>query len=97
MDGERQGRKLMAQISMGVASAAKYHTPIGEQRRSEELVRAAMNALRDDAQREAAAPWAEALRKLSAEPPAAPAPKAFDAFAFAGFGTRVGRAGRTER
>jgi hypothetical protein len=69
---EREAQKLLGMLELGFAEAETYATPLGPRPRTAELVRAAVAALRDPAQRLAAELW------LCAEAPApvAPAPSA---------------------
>jgi hypothetical protein len=48
---EREGQKLLAMLAAGVTAAARYPTPLGEQPRTPELVRAALAELRDPERR----------------------------------------------
>lgn len=50
-DVERQGRKLLATLELGLSRDAAYDTPLGPRMRTPELVRAAMAQLRDPGQR----------------------------------------------
>jgi hypothetical protein len=66
MEIEREGQKLLGMLELGFAEAATYATPLGPRPRTAELVRAAIAALRDPAQRLAAELW------LCADAPAPP-------------------------
>lgn len=58
MEVERSGQKLLAQLTIGVASVKRYKTPFGEAERDESLVRSALSALRDPEQRAIFELWA---------------------------------------
>lgn len=55
---EHQGQKLLQMLEMGIAGADRYRTPLGERTRTVELVRRAMDALRDAGRRSVHEPWA---------------------------------------
>ncbi len=57
---EREGKKLLAQLELGVSSAKRYATPFGPRDRTPELVREAMATLRDPDARCLAELWAKA-------------------------------------
>ena len=57
---EREGQKLLGQLALGLASAQRYHTPLGPQERTPERVRAALAKLRDPDSRLVACLWAHA-------------------------------------
>jgi len=61
---EREGQKLLGMLEIGLPSAKKYPTPLGEAERSPELVRQAMAELRDPHKRLLHELWAQ----LPAEP-----------------------------
>jgi hypothetical protein len=48
---ERQGQKLLAMLAAGLEEANHYATPLGQRRRTPELVRTAMSELRDPERR----------------------------------------------
>jgi hypothetical protein len=50
-EAERQGGKLLAMLAAGLEEARRYPTPLGEEERTPELVRAALAELRDPARR----------------------------------------------
>lgn len=54
---ERQGAKLLAMLQVGLKAAQTYATPFGPKPRDTELVRAAIAALREDADRPLHAFW----------------------------------------
>ncbi|HLL83923.1 MAG TPA: hypothetical protein VK420_14765 [Longimicrobium sp.] len=56
---EREGQKLLAMLELGLAEAARYHTPLGPVPRTPESVRAAMAALRDPSERLLHELWAQ--------------------------------------
>jgi hypothetical protein len=58
---ERQGAKLLAMLSAGLAGAATYPTPLGPRERTDELVRAALAELRDTDRRLIHEWWARGL------------------------------------
>jgi hypothetical protein len=58
LEAERQGRKLLAQLELGVSSARIAHTPLGPVERSPDLVRRALAALRNPLERRVHALWA---------------------------------------
>lgn len=64
---EREGKKLLAQLELGVSSAKHYATPFGPRERTAELVREAMALLRDPDARCLAELWAQA--PVAAETP----------------------------
>lgn len=66
IDVEREGRKLLGMLEVGLKSVATYPTPIGPRPRTEDKVRAAMAELRDPERRLRHEFWA------SLPPPAAP-------------------------
>lgn len=76
---ERAAQKLLAQLSMGVKSAATLATPQGPRPRTEDDVRAAAAALRDPEARLIHELLAEPLPPLPAE--GGPAPTIPDLFA----------------
>ncbi len=47
VDVDRQGKRLLAELELGRASAAAFPSPFGRQKRDEAAVRAAMASLRD--------------------------------------------------
>jgi hypothetical protein len=57
---EREGRKLLAQLEMGLAAAKRYQTPLGSMDRTPEGVREAMARLADPDQRYLLQWWAQA-------------------------------------
>lgn len=58
MEIERQGKKLLAKLDLGLAAAASYPSPLGARPRSADDVRRAMQALSDPRRRLAAEPFA---------------------------------------
>ncbi len=54
---EREAQKLLGMIELGFADALTYETPLGPRPRTADLVRQAVAALRDPAQRLAAELW----------------------------------------
>ena len=60
MDIERAGQKLLAQLTIGAASARTYLTPLGPRPLDEALVRSALAALRDPERRVLLELWADA-------------------------------------
>jgi len=58
MEIERQGKKLLAKLDLGLATAASYPSPMGARPRSADDVRRAMQALSDPRRRLAAEPFA---------------------------------------
>jgi hypothetical protein len=58
MEIERQGKKLLAKLDLGLAAAAMYPSPLGARPRSADDVRRAMQALSDPRRRLAAEPFA---------------------------------------
>jgi hypothetical protein len=58
METERAAQKLLAQLAIGAASAQSYASPFGPLPRDEQLVRAALAALRDPEQRALYELWA---------------------------------------
>jgi hypothetical protein len=71
---EREGQKLASMLSLHLASAATYETPLGPRSRTEDKVRWALHELRDPAQRARHALWARlpAESRVEAEPQARP-------------------------
>ena len=63
-EAEREGQKLLGMLSLGLAQAASYTTPLGVRPRTDELVRWAMAELRD--------PQARLDHELWAQLPASP-------------------------
>ncbi len=61
---EREGQKLLGMLEIGLPTAKKYKTPLGEAERSPEMVRQAMAELRDPQKRLIHELWAQ----LPAEP-----------------------------
>ncbi len=57
-DVERQGQKLLGMLKLGLSSAARYPTPVGEGARDEDKVRVAMARLRDPERRLEEELWA---------------------------------------
>lgn len=57
-DVERAGQRLLAQLSIGAQGATDYATPLGKCKRDADMVRQALVALRDPAQRLAHELWA---------------------------------------
>jgi hypothetical protein len=72
---ERAGQRLIALLAVGSASAARYHTPLGEATRDADAVRQALATLRDPDERAIAELWAavapsreEARKEGAAQP-----------------------------
>lgn len=57
-DVERQGQKLLGMLKLGLSSATRYPTPVGEGTRDEDKVRVAMAKLRDPDRRLEEELWA---------------------------------------
>jgi hypothetical protein len=55
---EREGRKLLGMLELGLASARRYLSPLGERERTPEMVREAMAELRDPQKRLICELWA---------------------------------------
>jgi hypothetical protein len=94
-DIEREGRKLLGQLELGVAAAKTYATPVGPQERTPDLVREALSALRDSSKRLTAEIWAKAMPKPGHVTEAVPHDDGafLEAFQSAGLGTaKHGRA-----
>ena len=68
-EAERAGQKLLAQLTIGAASAATYATPWGPRPRDESLVRLALASLRDPGPRILSEFWAENAAEVSAPAP----------------------------
>lgn len=58
-EAEREGQKLLGMLSLGLAQAATYATPLGSKPRTAELVRWAMAELRDPQARLGHELWAQ--------------------------------------
>ena len=56
---ERAGQRLLAELSIGRASALHYATPVGSAERTPELVRGALAELRDPLRRLSHETWAK--------------------------------------
>jgi hypothetical protein len=67
---EREGQKLLGMLELGLASAARYATPVGPGERTADKVRRAMAALRDPERRLEHELWA----RLDAAAAPAPSP-----------------------
>jgi curved DNA-binding protein CbpA len=86
---EREGRKLLMQLSAGVGSAKVYETPFGTCERTEDLVRSALATLRDPDARLSHELWA-----CSWKPDGAQSADGWpDAFRAAGFTSAFGLRG----
>ena len=73
VDIERAGQKLIAQLTIGAASAKTYVSPFGPLARDESLVRSAVATLRDPNERVLSAFWAENVpSRQHSESPAVP-------------------------
>jgi hypothetical protein len=73
---EREGQKLLGMLELELAAARTYRSPIGEHRRTPELVREAMAELRDPNRRLIHELWAT-LDPTAAQPaPSDPIPAA---------------------
>jgi hypothetical protein len=68
---EREGRKLLAQLELGIASVRFARTPLGPVERSAELVRSALSELRDPERRRLHALWARLPVAEGADDPGA--------------------------
>jgi hypothetical protein len=55
---EREAQKLLGMLELGFAEATTYATPLGPRKRTAEMVRAAVAALRDPYRRLLAELWA---------------------------------------
>jgi len=66
MDIERQGKKLLAMLELGLASVATYSSPLGPRTRTVDDVRRAQQTLQDPARRLAFEAFASAPRHLDA-------------------------------
>jgi hypothetical protein len=75
---EREAQKLLGMIELGFGEALVYQTPLGPRARTAELVRAAVAALRDPAQRLAAELWLVESAAAPAPPSEARASDAWD-------------------
>ncbi len=62
---EREAQKLLGMLELGFDAALTYTTPLGEQVRTAEAVRAAVAALRDPYQRLVAELWARHAPKVA--------------------------------
>jgi len=71
MEIERQAQLLLGMIELGFADAMTYATPLGPRARTADLVRGAVAALRDPAQRLVAELWLAPSAPVVAEVPAA--------------------------
>jgi hypothetical protein len=60
MAAQREGKKLIAQLEMGIQSAKTYKTPFGERERTPELVREAVALLATPEKRVLFELWASA-------------------------------------
>jgi hypothetical protein len=58
LEVEREGRKLLAQLELGLAAVRVAHTPVGDVTRTPERVRDALAELRDSRKRKRHALWA---------------------------------------
>jgi hypothetical protein len=79
---EREGQKLLGMLELGLKSATRYPTPLGEQARTPEGVRTAMAELRDPERRLEHEVWARlepAPREDAAPRPVASARSRADA------------------
>jgi hypothetical protein len=68
-DVERQGQKLLGMLKLGLSSAARYPTPVGEGTRDEDKVRVAMAKLRDPDRRLEEELWARLPARPAEEDP----------------------------
>jgi hypothetical protein len=59
MEVERAGQRLIALLTVGSASAARYDTPLGPAMRDADAVRQALATLRDPNERAIAELWAQ--------------------------------------
>jgi hypothetical protein len=75
---EREGQKLLGMLELGLASAARYATPVGPGERTADKVRRAMADLRDPEKRLGHELWAR-LDPVPLTSPVAPAPGQADA------------------
>jgi hypothetical protein len=72
MEIERQAQLLLGMIELGFADALSYATPLGPRARTADLVRGAVAALRDPAQRLVAELWLAPAAAAAAEAPPGP-------------------------
>lgn len=66
---EREGRRLLAQLEMGLGAVASYATPLGPQPRTPEKVRLALARLMDPAARLVDELWATAAPQKAPDGP----------------------------
>lgn len=84
---EREGRKLLDMLDLGVARAAEYTTPLGPRPRTAERVRWALSELRDPRKRALHEAWgALGADLLGGEGLEAELPPCPEAFAITGLG-----------
>ena len=83
---ERAGQRLLAMLGVGLAAARTYETPLGRRERDPDLVRRALDALRDPERRWLHEVWAELppVEVGLASPPSDPWPEALRALGFGG-------------
>jgi hypothetical protein len=73
MEIERQGKKLLGLLEVGVAAASTYATPLGPLPRTPDKVREATAILRDPKRRAIYEPWAHAPTHAPVDHAAIPA------------------------
>lgn len=73
LEAERHGRKLLAQLELGVSSARTAQTPLGPVERTADGVRRALAALQNPQERRVHALWARLPAPDSSTPTTAPA------------------------
>ena len=66
---EREAQKLLGMLELDFPAARIYQTPLGDQHRTAEAVRAAVAALRDPYQRLVAELWARHAPETASWPP----------------------------
>lgn len=73
LETEREGRKLLAQLELGLAAARFAQTPLGPVERTVDNVRRALSELRDPQKRRQHALWARLpIAQRTSAPSAAP-------------------------
>jgi hypothetical protein len=85
LEAERHGRKLLAQLELGVSSALIAQTPLGPVVRTADNVRRALAALQNPQERRMHALWAKLPATASAEGPASPVSTGADAMEAVGW------------
>lgn len=97
VDIERAGQRLLAMLGVGLEAARTYPTPFGPRPRDPELVRRALDELRDPNRRWAHEIWAELppAEIPAATAPLDPWPEAMEALGWRRGETAGERRGRT--